>query len=123
MSLKLGGQLKLVTGKERDIKSTSDLIGTKRTLVFHIGCAQSGERTEWIMHEYCVTGNSQDFRFICRAERNNDFLANDSLNQSVPSPNPVSTDSNATSSGCAWDSMGMSGGERADYSKNSSSSY
>ncbi|GAB2274575.1 hypothetical protein Dimus_009343, partial [Dionaea muscipula] len=39
------------TGKERPVKSGLDIIGTKRTLVFHIGRAPKGERTEWIIHE------------------------------------------------------------------------
>ncbi|XLU67816.1 hypothetical protein S245_026869 [Arachis hypogaea] len=56
------------TGKERIVKSGQDVIGTKRTLVFHLGRAPKGERTEWIMHEYCVNDKSQDSLVICQAE-------------------------------------------------------
>ncbi|CAI9105706.1 OLC1v1004691C1 [Oldenlandia corymbosa var. corymbosa] len=65
------------TGKERNVKSGSVVIGTKRTLVFHTGRAPKGLRTEWIMHEYCMTGKSQDLMVICRLRRNTDFNLDD----------------------------------------------
>ncbi|XP_050231509.1 NAC domain-containing protein 40-like [Mercurialis annua] len=69
------------TGKERNVKSGSDVIGTKRTLVFHIGRAPKGERTEWIMHEYCMYGKNQDSLVVCRLRRNADFRLNDNSNK------------------------------------------
>ncbi|KAM3398833.1 NAC domain-containing protein 40 [Capsicum galapagoense] len=67
------------TGKERNVKSGSNMIGTKRTLVFHIGRAPKGQRTQWIMHEYCMTGNSyyQDSMVVCRLRKNNELPLND----------------------------------------------
>lgn len=65
------------TGKERNVKSGSSVIGTKRTLVFHTGRAPKGERTEWIMHEYCMDGTSQDSLVVCRLRRNSDFHLNE----------------------------------------------
>ncbi|XP_009787917.1 NAC domain-containing protein 89-like [Nicotiana sylvestris] len=67
------------TGKERNVKSGSNMIGTKRTLVFHMGRAPKGQRTQWIMHEYCMTGNTyyQDSVVVCRLRKNNEFHLND----------------------------------------------
>ncbi|CAN8255118.1 unnamed protein product [Cochlearia groenlandica] len=61
------------TGKERNVKSGSEVIGTKRTLVFHIGRAPKGGRTEWSMHEFCMIGVSLDALVICRLRKNNEF--------------------------------------------------
>ncbi|CAA3006243.1 NAC domain-containing 89-like [Olea europaea subsp. europaea] len=71
------------TGKERTVKSGSNLVGTKRTLVFHIGRAPKGQRTEWIMHEYCTSEKSQDTMVVCRLRKNSEFHIND--NQGISS--------------------------------------
>ncbi|XP_024016083.1 NAC domain-containing protein 40 [Eutrema salsugineum] len=63
------------TGKERSVKSGNQIVGTKRTLVFHIGRAPRGERTEWIMHEYCIHNAPQDALVVCRLRKNTDFRA------------------------------------------------
>ncbi|XP_022973142.1 NAC domain-containing protein 40-like isoform X2 [Cucurbita maxima] len=68
------------TGKERNVKSGSNVIGTKRTLVFHTGRAPKGERTEWIMHEY-NKDKAQDFLVVCRLRRNNEFRQHSSSNR------------------------------------------
>nr|QSD99849.1 NAC family transcription factor [Melilotus albus] len=78
------------TGKERNVKSGSSVIGTKRTLVFHLGRAPKGERTEWIMHEYCVSDRSPDSLVVCRLKRNTEFHMNDVSNRASSSQiNPV----------------------------------
>ncbi|XP_061376270.1 NAC domain-containing protein 40-like [Gastrolobium bilobum] len=92
------------TGKERNVKSGSNVIGTKRTLVFHLGRAPKGERTEWILHEYCINDKSQDSLVVCRLKRNTEFRLSDPQNRASSSQvHPV----NSRESDCAISEGGI----------------
>ncbi|KAG8655076.1 hypothetical protein MANES_04G000600v8 [Manihot esculenta] len=106
------------TGKERNVKSGSVVIGTKRTLVFHTGRAPKGERTEWIMHEYCMDGKSQDSLVVCRLRRNVEFRPNDNSNRSSLNRRQLSVSEGGL------DRAGTSEGEKtAECSRKCSSSH
>ncbi|KAL2324684.1 hypothetical protein Fmac_023742 [Flemingia macrophylla] len=42
------------TGRDRNVVCNSRTVGVKKTLVFYVGRAPSGERTDWVMHEYTM---------------------------------------------------------------------
>ncbi|KAG2320464.1 hypothetical protein Bca4012_056493 [Brassica carinata] len=48
------------TGKDRVIVYNSRSVGLKKTLVFYRGRAGTGERTDWVMHEYTMNEEELD---------------------------------------------------------------
>lgn len=61
------------TGKDRAISYESKTVGMKKTLIFHLGRAPRGDRTNWVMHEYRLeikdladAGISQDSYVLCK---------------------------------------------------------
>ncbi|KAG9158625.1 hypothetical protein Leryth_019226 [Lithospermum erythrorhizon] len=61
------------TGKDREVYHRSNVVGMKKTLVYHCGRAPKGERTNWVMHEYKLideklikAGFNQDAFVLCR---------------------------------------------------------
>ncbi|WZY83587.1 NAC domain containing protein 50 [Brassica napus] len=69
------------TGKDREIRSDVQILGMKKTLVFHSGRAPDGLRTNWVMHEYRLVdyetennGNPvQDAYVLCRIFHKNNI--------------------------------------------------
>ncbi|XP_073139726.1 NAC domain-containing protein 53-like [Henckelia pumila] len=61
------------TGKDREVYHRKQIVGMKKTLVYHNGRAPKGQRSNWVMHEYRLTdlalegaGISQDAFVLCR---------------------------------------------------------
>lgn len=42
------------TGRDRPVHYDSRTVGMVKTLVFHMGHAPRGERTDWVIHEYRI---------------------------------------------------------------------
>jgi hypothetical protein len=61
------------TGKDREIKHGAKVVGMKKTLVYHIGRAPRGKRTNWVMHEYRLEGDGvcEDSYVVCRIFQKN----------------------------------------------------
>ncbi|XP_011084174.1 protein CUP-SHAPED COTYLEDON 3-like [Sesamum indicum] len=58
------------TGKDKEIHKgrNSCLVGMKKTLVFYIGRAPKGQKTNWIMHEYRLEGDFSNFNLSISAK-------------------------------------------------------
>lgn len=91
--------------------------------MFHIGRAPKGERTEWIMHEYCMKGGSQDSLVVCRLRKNSEFRLDNTSNRAYQHRR-VHNSNCATSEG-GTDQTGRSEGDKgvASSSKKCSSSH
>ncbi|KAJ4794226.1 NAC domain-containing protein 74 [Rhynchospora pubera] len=68
------------TGKDRNIRHANQIIGTKKTLVFHQGRPPTGARTEWIMHEFFLHQNQctdaphlKELFALCRVTKRDGF--------------------------------------------------
>ncbi|XP_065880805.1 disease resistance protein RPV1-like isoform X2 [Euphorbia lathyris] len=60
-----------MTGKDRSVHCNSQLVGMKKTLVYHLGRPPRGERTNWVMHEFRLIDEDlesvvQDSFVLCR---------------------------------------------------------
>ncbi|KAJ0604948.1 putative transcription factor NAM family [Helianthus annuus] len=61
------------TGKDRYVEYRGRTVATIKTLVFHLGRAKDGKRTDWVLHEYRMddkqladAGVVQDTYVLCR---------------------------------------------------------
>ncbi|RZS11885.1 hypothetical protein BHM03_00043262 [Ensete ventricosum] len=80
------------TGKDRKIACEPSAFGLRKTLVFYLGRAPGGERTDWIMHEYRLcedlfhgSSNFLGAFCLCRViKRNGNWLRSSSNRQEEP---------------------------------------
>lgn len=58
------------TGRDKAIHLTSsNQIGMRKTLVFYAGRAPHGQKTDWIMHEYRLEGDTTDIQVYRNTEK------------------------------------------------------
>ncbi|XP_031120515.1 NAC domain containing protein 50-like [Ipomoea triloba] len=70
------------TGRDRAVHHKSQIVGLKKTLVYHAGRAPAGRRTDWLMHEYRLSKQElekagvqqKDAYFICKVYLKKDAM-------------------------------------------------
>ncbi|KAK8598698.1 hypothetical protein V6N13_094661 [Hibiscus sabdariffa] len=101
------------TGEERNVKSGSDVIGTKRTLVFHTGRAPKAKGPS----RSSMNGKSQDSPVVYRLRKNSEFRLNDNSIWGPPNHREllIMHDSNhaTATSDAGTDLTGLSEGNKA----------
>ncbi|XP_056163512.1 NAC domain-containing protein 87-like isoform X2 [Syzygium oleosum] len=85
------------TGKDRNVKArdTNRVIGTKKTIVFHIGRGSEGVRTNWVIQEYHLLIKDLNRNCVlCRLKLKRDKKAdNSTIELEEGANNPVDLDS------------------------------
>ncbi|TYI18186.1 hypothetical protein ES332_A07G073100v1 [Gossypium tomentosum] len=76
------------TGKDRRVSCQNRAIGMKKTLVYYLGRAPQGTRTDWVMHEYRLDDNEcegtcgiQDSYALCRVFKKNGMTGSETEEQ------------------------------------------
>ncbi|XP_074315964.1 NAC domain-containing protein 71-like isoform X2 [Silene latifolia] len=106
------------TGKDRKIVCES-VTGFRKTLVFYQGRAPLGNRTNWLMHEYRLSDDSQNAHgafALCRVVKKNGLSENvkakrvgsSSSNKNFKPPSEVSNEPLSNSSDCQYNSSNYS---------------
>nr|AEH26023.1 NAC protein [Dendrobium candidum] len=63
------------TGKDKEIyKGKGVLVGMKKTLVFYIGRAPRGQKSNWVMHEYRLEGKHQQRFNLYKSGREDEWV-------------------------------------------------
>nr|GMC52024.1 NAC domain-containing protein 78-like [Ipomoea batatas] len=67
------------TGRDRAVHHKSQIVGLKKTLVYHAGRAPAGKRTDWLMHEYRLSEQEldkagKDAYYICKVYLKKDVM-------------------------------------------------
>ncbi|GMI86373.1 Arabidopsis NAC domain containing protein 37, vascular related NAC-domain protein 1 [Hibiscus trionum] len=76
------------TGRDKAVYDRSKLIGMRKTLVFYKGRAPTGQKTDWIMHEYRLESDEnglpqEEGWVVCRAFKKRTSTTTSSQNKTI----------------------------------------